>query len=60
MPVDSLYVQYLQRTATEYATQMATGLSDPSIARNYMGGPYVDVLEFQKAYLGAFFAEQKS
>jgi len=60
MPVDPLYVQYLQRTAAEYATQMAAGLSDPSIARNYMGGPYVDMLEIQKAYLGALFAQQKS
>lgn len=60
MPVDPLYVQYLQRTAAEYATQMAAGLSDPSMARNYMGGPYVDMLEFQKAYLGALFAQQKT
>eukprot|EP00253_Pinus_taeda_P030777 PITA_30777 len=60
MPVDPLYLQYLQRTAAEYAAQMAAGLSDPSIARNYMGGPYVDMLELQKAYLGALFAQQKS
>eukprot|EP01018_Ginkgo_biloba_P032471 Gb_28529 [translate_table: standard] len=57
--MDPLYVQYLQRTA-EYAAQMSASLSDPSMARNYMGGSYVDLVEFQKAYLGALFAQQKS
>ncbi|KAH9301707.1 hypothetical protein KI387_013290, partial [Taxus chinensis] len=60
MPVDPLYLPYVQRSAAEYAAQMAAGLSDPSIARNYMGGSYVDLVELQKAYLGSLFAQQKS
>eukprot|EP01018_Ginkgo_biloba_P012627 Gb_30039 [translate_table: standard] len=60
MPImDPLYIQYLQRTA-EYAARMAVGLDDTSMPRNYVGGSYVDLLEFQKAYLGALFAQQKS
>uniref|UniRef100_A0A0C9SAH0 TSA: Wollemia nobilis Ref_Wollemi_Transcript_3604_4174 transcribed RNA sequence n=1 Tax=Wollemia nobilis TaxID=56998 RepID=A0A0C9SAH0_9CONI len=59
MPVDP-YLQYFQRSAAEYAAQMAQGLGDPSLTRNYMGGSYVDLLEFQKACLGAYFVQQKS
>lgn len=60
MPVDTLYLQYMQRSAAEYAAQMAAGLTDPSMARNYMGGSYVDLVELQKAYFGALFSQQKS
>ncbi|KAL4188749.1 hypothetical protein AMTRI_Chr08g203660 [Amborella trichopoda] len=57
--MDPLYIQYLQRTA-EYASQVAAGLTDPSLERNYMGSSYVDLLGLQKAYLGALLAQQKS
>eukprot|EP01018_Ginkgo_biloba_P007533 Gb_31285 [translate_table: standard] len=60
MPVfDPIYAQYFQRTA-DYATQIAASFSDPSITGNYMNGSYVDLLEFQKAYLASLFAQQKS
>ncbi|KAF9595529.1 hypothetical protein IFM89_000617 [Coptis chinensis] len=55
--VDPLYLQYL-RTA-EYAAQVAA-LGDPSMDRNYVGNPYVDLLGLQKAYLGALLSPQKS
>lgn len=60
MPImDPLSMQQLQRTA-EYAARMATGLNDNSMSRNYMGGSYLDFLEYQKTYLTALLAQQQS
>ncbi|KAF5208305.1 Pumilio-like protein [Thalictrum thalictroides] len=56
--MDPFYLQYV-RTA-EYAAAQAAALSDPSMDRNYMGNPYVDLLGLQKAYLGALLSPQKS
>lgn len=59
MPIiDPLSMQQLQRTA-EYAARMATGLNDHSMPRNYMGGSYLDFLEYQKTYLTALLAQQQ-
>ncbi|OVA18029.1 Pumilio RNA-binding repeat [Macleaya cordata] len=57
--VDPLYVQYLQR-ASDYATQAATSLNDPSLGRNYIGTSHADMVGFQRAYLEALIAQQKS
>ncbi|XP_077226162.1 pumilio homolog 1-like [Tasmannia lanceolata] len=57
--MDPLYVQYLQRNS-DYAAQTSANLSDPSLGRNYGGTSHMDLLGFQKAYLGALLAQQKS
>ncbi|KAL5709975.1 hypothetical protein ACHQM5_020594 [Ranunculus cassubicifolius] len=54
VPVDPLYVQYLQR-----GSDSSSQLSDPVFGRNYVGTPQADFIEFQKAYLAALLAQQK-
>lgn len=56
--VDPMYLQYL-RTSEYTATQLAA-LNDPSGGRNYLGNSYMNLLELQKAYLGAVLSPQKS
>ncbi|KAE8039095.1 hypothetical protein FH972_011537 [Carpinus fangiana] len=55
--VDPMYLQYLR--SSEYAAQYAA-LNDPSMDRNYLGNSYMNLLELQKAYLGALLSPQKS
>lgn len=55
--VDPMYLQYLR--SSEYAAQFAA-LNDPSMDRNYLGNSYMNLLELQKAYLGALLSPQKS
>ncbi|KAF7823717.1 pumilio-like protein 2-like [Senna tora] len=52
--VDPMYLQYLR--TSEYAAS----LNDPSLDRNYLGNSYMNLLELQKAYLGALLSPQKS
>lgn len=54
--VDPAYLQYL-RTA-EYAAAQAAQINDPYLDTNYLGNPYMDLL--QKAYLGSVLSPQKS
>lgn len=54
--MDPLYLQYMR--SSEYATQLAA-LNDP-VDRNYLGSSYLNLLEIQKAYLGALLSPQKS
>ncbi|XP_012471286.1 pumilio homolog 2 [Gossypium raimondii] len=56
--VDPMYLQYL-RTSDYTAAQLAA-LSDPSMDRNFLGNSYMNLLELQKAYLGALLSPQKS
>lgn len=55
--VDPMYLQYLR--TSEYAAQLAA-LNDPSMDRNFLGNSYMNLLELQKAYLGALLSPQKS
>ncbi|WCJ25422.1 pumilio 2 [Euphorbia peplus] len=41
------------------AAQLAA-LNDPSVDRNYLGSSYMNLLELQKAYVGALLSSQKS
>uniref|UniRef100_A0A2P2MFU7 Uncharacterized protein MANES_01G170300 n=1 Tax=Rhizophora mucronata TaxID=61149 RepID=A0A2P2MFU7_RHIMU len=54
--VDPIYLQYLR--TPEYAAQLAA-LNDPSADRNYLGNSYMNLLELQKAYVGALQSPQK-
>lgn len=54
--VDPMY-QYLR--TSDYAAQLAA-LNDPSMDRNYLGNSYMNLLELQKAYIGAILSPQKS
>ncbi|XWS74102.1 hypothetical protein CRYUN_Cryun02cG0186800 [Craigia yunnanensis] len=56
--VDPMYLQYM-RTSDYAAAQIAT-LNDPSMDRNFLGNSYMNLLELQKAYLGALLSPQKS
>ncbi|MBA0825226.1 hypothetical protein Goarm_021828, partial [Gossypium armourianum] len=56
--VDPMYLQYL-RTSDYTAAQLAA-LNDPSMDRNFLGNSYMNLLELQKAYLGALLSPQKS
>ncbi|KAJ4969975.1 hypothetical protein NE237_003074 [Protea cynaroides] len=56
--MDPLYLQYLR--AAEYAAAQVAAGNDPSLDSNYLGNSYVDLLELQKAYLGALLSPQKS
>ncbi|OMO61999.1 hypothetical protein CCACVL1_23077 [Corchorus capsularis] len=55
--VDPMYLQYLR--TSDYAAQLAA-LNDPSMDRNFLGNSYMNLLELQKAYLGALLSPQKS
>ncbi|GLT67023.1 hypothetical protein SLA2020_393580 [Shorea laevis] len=54
---DPMYLQYLR--TSEYAAQLAA-LNDPSMDRNFLGNSYMNLVELQKAYLGALLSPQKS
>ncbi|CAB4282412.1 unnamed protein product [Prunus armeniaca] len=56
--VDPMYLQYLR--TSEYAAAQLAALNDPSMDRNYLGNSYMNLLELQKAYLGALLSPQKS
>ncbi|KAM2056859.1 hypothetical protein FF2_029109 [Malus domestica] len=56
--VDPMYLQYLR--TSEYAAAQLAALNDPSVDRNYLGNSYMNLLELQKAYLGALLSPQKS
>ncbi|XWS71663.1 hypothetical protein CRYUN_Cryun03dG0157700 [Craigia yunnanensis] len=56
--VDPMYLQY-PRTS-DYAAAQLAGLNDPSMDRNFLGNSYMNLLELQKAYLGALLSPQKS
>lgn len=56
--VDPMYLQYLR--TSEYAAAQLGALNDPSVDRNYLGNSYMNLLELQKAYLGALLSPQKS
>lgn len=55
---DPLYLQYLR--STDYAAAQAASLKEPIMDRDYMVNSYMDILGFQKAYLGALLASQRS
>ncbi|OAY69072.1 Pumilio, partial [Ananas comosus] len=54
---DPLYMQYLK--AAEYTARAAANYSDPSFERDFMGNSYSDILDIQKAYIGALRQPQK-
>ncbi|XP_022755809.1 pumilio homolog 2-like isoform X2 [Durio zibethinus] len=56
--VDPMYLQYLR--TSDYAVAQLAALNDPSIDRNLLGSSYMNLLELQKAYLGALLSPQKS
>ncbi|KAG8660191.1 pumilio homolog 2 [Manihot esculenta] len=56
--VDPLYLQYLR--TPEYAAAQLAALNDPSVDRSYLGNSYVNLLELQKAYVGALLSSQKA
>ncbi|KAF3970750.1 hypothetical protein CMV_005575 [Castanea mollissima] len=55
--MDPLYPQYLR--SNEYAAAQAAALNDVALDRD-MGNSYFDLIELQKAYLGALLSPQKS
>ncbi|WCJ20487.1 pumilio 2 [Euphorbia peplus] len=57
--VDPLYLQYMRSPDYAAAAQLAA-LNDPSVDRNYLGSSYMNLLELQKAYVGALLSSQKS
>ncbi|XVF05477.1 hypothetical protein REPUB_Repub05bG0175500 [Reevesia pubescens] len=56
--VDPMYFQYLR--TSDYAAAQLAALNDPSMDRNFLGNSYMNLLEMQKAYLGALLSPQKS
>ncbi|KAK8695807.1 hypothetical protein V6N13_000955 [Hibiscus sabdariffa] len=56
--VDPMYLQYLR--ASDYTAAQLAALNDPSMDRNLLGSSYMNLLELQKAYLGALLSPQKS
>ncbi|KAK8615361.1 hypothetical protein V6N13_069134 [Hibiscus sabdariffa] len=56
--VDPLYLQYLR--TSDYAAAQQTALNDHTVDRNFLGNSYMNLLELQKAYLGAILSPQKS
>ncbi|KAF5751430.1 Pumilio 2 isoform 1 [Tripterygium wilfordii] len=54
--VDPMYLQYLR--TPEFAAAQLAALNDSSIDRNYGGNSYMNLLELQKAYLGALVSPQ--
>ncbi|XP_055962190.1 pumilio homolog 2-like [Mercurialis annua] len=56
---DPLYLQYLRTPEYAAAAQLAA-LNDPSVDRNYLGNSYLNLVQFQKVYLGALLSSQKS
>lgn len=56
--MDPLYLQYLR--SNEYGTAQVAALNEAAMDREYMGNSYLDLLELQKAYLGALLSPQKS
>ncbi|XP_022732432.1 pumilio homolog 2-like [Durio zibethinus] len=56
--VDPMYLQYLR--TSDYAAVQLAALNDPSVDRNFLGNSYMNLLELQKAYLGAMLSPQKS
>nr|CAD1817649.1 unnamed protein product [Ananas comosus var. bracteatus] len=45
--------------AAEYTARAAANYSDPSFERDFMGNSYSDILDIQKAYIGALRQPQK-
>ncbi|MBA0853938.1 hypothetical protein Goshw_024166 [Gossypium schwendimanii] len=56
--IDPLYLQYLR--TSDYAAAQQAALNDPTMDRNFLGNSYMNLLELQKAYLGALLSPQKS
>ncbi|CAK9135643.1 unnamed protein product [Ilex paraguariensis] len=56
--MDPLYLQYLR--STEYPAAQVAALNDQMMDRECLGNSYMDLLELQKAYLGAMLSPQKS
>lgn len=56
--MDPLYLQYMRNS--EYAPQFSSGFNDSPIDNNYLGNSYMDLLGFQKSYLGGVHSPQKS
>ncbi|XVE59293.1 hypothetical protein DITRI_Ditri05aG0034400 [Diplodiscus trichospermus] len=56
--VNPMYLQYLR--TSDYAAAQLAALNDPSMDRNFLGNSYMNLLELQKAYLGALLSPQKS
>ncbi|XVF68826.1 hypothetical protein PTKIN_Ptkin11bG0032200 [Pterospermum kingtungense] len=56
--IDPMYLQYLR--TSDYAAAQLAALNDPSMDRNFLGNSYMNLLELQKAYLGALLSPQKS
>ncbi|XP_065877724.1 pumilio homolog 2-like isoform X2 [Euphorbia lathyris] len=56
--VDPLYLQYMR--SPDYAAAQLAALNDPSVDRNYLGSSYMNLLDLQKAYVGAILSSQKS
>ncbi|KAF5727372.1 Pumilio 2 isoform 1 [Tripterygium wilfordii] len=56
--VDPMYLQYLR--TPEFASAQLAALNDSSMDRNYGGNSYMNLLELQKAYVGALLSPQKS
>ncbi|XP_022752720.1 pumilio homolog 2-like [Durio zibethinus] len=56
--IDPMYLQYLR--TSDYAAAQLAALNDPSMDRNFVGNSYMNLLDLQKAYLGALLSPQKS
>ncbi|XP_039034327.1 pumilio homolog 2-like [Hibiscus syriacus] len=56
--IDPLHLQYLR--TFDYAAAQQAALNDPAMDRNFLGNSYMNLLELQKAYLGALLSPQKS
>ncbi|KAE8676404.1 Pumilio-like protein 3 [Hibiscus syriacus] len=56
--IDPFHLQYLR--TSEFAAAQQAALSDPTMDRNFLGNSYMNLLELQKAYLGALLSPQKS
>ena len=56
--MDPSYPQYLR--SNEYAAAQVAALNDAALDRECMGSSYFDLIELQKAYLGALLSPQKS
>ncbi|KAK4367185.1 hypothetical protein RND71_015065 [Anisodus tanguticus] len=56
--MDPMHLQYLR--SIEYLAAQLSAVNDPIVNREFLGNSYMDLLELQKAYIGALLLSQKS
>lgn len=56
--VDPMYFQYLR--TSDYAAAQLGALNDTTVDNNYLGNPYMSMLDVQNAYLATMLSHEKS